>query len=147
MASHQSWFLSGLVTSLQREVAGKEQKIQQLKDEAEKMKKEIREKDNQLTVVSAKVNVPNKRLSNSRSRVWVTVGIQAGTGRASLHKQHRSSVCVAVYGDSCDPLVVATCRQSCSPVSGPCNASGAVSPSPAESPSLFCGQVPCALDL
>ncbi|KAM6046183.1 LOW QUALITY PROTEIN: forkhead-associated domain-containing protein 1 [Theristicus caerulescens] len=45
---------AGLVTSLQREMAGKEQKIQQLKQEVEKMKKENREKDNQLAVVSAK---------------------------------------------------------------------------------------------
>ncbi|KAM9270201.1 forkhead-associated domain-containing protein 1 [Morus bassanus] len=45
---------AGLVTSLQREIAGKEQNIQQLKQEVEKMKKENREKDNQLAVVSAK---------------------------------------------------------------------------------------------
>ncbi|XP_071654477.1 forkhead-associated domain-containing protein 1 [Patagioenas fasciata] len=45
---------AGLVTSLQREIAGKEQKIQQLKDDVEKMKRESREKDHQLTVVSAK---------------------------------------------------------------------------------------------
>ncbi|KFW93305.1 Forkhead-associated domain-containing protein 1, partial [Phalacrocorax carbo] len=45
---------AGLVISLQREIAGKEQKIQQLKQEVEKMKKENREKDNQLAVVSAK---------------------------------------------------------------------------------------------
>ncbi|XP_075376430.1 forkhead-associated domain-containing protein 1 [Mycteria americana] len=45
---------AGLATSLQREIAGKEQKIQQLKQDVEKMKKENREKDNQLAVVSAK---------------------------------------------------------------------------------------------
>ncbi|CAM9749925.1 unnamed protein product [Bubo scandiacus] len=45
---------SGLVTSLQREIASKEQKIQQLKEDVEKMKKENRVKDNQLAVVSAK---------------------------------------------------------------------------------------------
>ncbi|OPJ86213.1 forkhead-associated domain-containing protein 1 isoform A [Patagioenas fasciata monilis] len=45
---------AGLVTSLQREIAGKEQKIQQLKDDVEKMKRESREKDHQLAVVSAK---------------------------------------------------------------------------------------------
>ncbi|KAM7083994.1 forkhead-associated domain-containing protein 1 [Ciconia maguari] len=45
---------AGLVTSLQREIAGKEQKIQQLKQDVEKMKKENREKDKQLAVVSAK---------------------------------------------------------------------------------------------
>lgn len=52
------------MTSLQREVAGKEQKIQQLKEDVDKMKKENREKDNQLAVVSAKVNIPKKGLSN-----------------------------------------------------------------------------------
>ncbi|XP_025951336.2 forkhead-associated domain-containing protein 1 isoform X1 [Dromaius novaehollandiae] len=45
---------AGLVTSLQREIAVKEQKIQQLNQEVEKVKKENREKDNQLAVVSAK---------------------------------------------------------------------------------------------
>ncbi|KAM6236514.1 forkhead-associated domain-containing protein 1 isoform 1-T1 [Spheniscus humboldti] len=45
---------AGLVTSLQREIAGKEQKMQQLKQDIEKIKKENREKDNQLAVVSAK---------------------------------------------------------------------------------------------
>ncbi|GAB0198744.1 forkhead-associated domain-containing protein 1 [Grus japonensis] len=45
---------AGLVTSLQRDIAGKEQKMQQLKQDVEKMKKENREKDNQLAVVSAK---------------------------------------------------------------------------------------------
>ncbi|XP_075629181.1 forkhead-associated domain-containing protein 1 isoform X2 [Balearica regulorum gibbericeps] len=45
---------AGLVTSLQREIAGKEQKMQQLKQDVEKMKRENREKDNQLAVVSAK---------------------------------------------------------------------------------------------
>ncbi|KAM9521232.1 forkhead-associated domain-containing protein 1 [Guaruba guarouba] len=45
---------TGLVTSLQREIAGKEQKIQQLQQEVEKVKKETRAKDNQLTVLSAK---------------------------------------------------------------------------------------------
>ncbi|XP_075028729.1 forkhead-associated domain-containing protein 1 [Calonectris borealis] len=45
---------AGLVTSLQREIAGKEQKMQQLKQDVEKIKKENREKDNQLAVVSAK---------------------------------------------------------------------------------------------
>ncbi|XP_021272951.1 forkhead-associated domain-containing protein 1 isoform X2 [Numida meleagris] len=45
---------TGLVTSLQGEVAAKEQKIQQLKQEVEKTKKANREKDNQLAAVSAK---------------------------------------------------------------------------------------------
>ncbi|PKK24102.1 forkhead-associated (FHA) phosphopeptide binding domain 1 [Columba livia] len=45
---------AGLVISLQREITGKEQKIQQLKDDVEKMKRESREKDHQLAVISAK---------------------------------------------------------------------------------------------
>ncbi|KAM6240969.1 forkhead-associated domain-containing protein 1 [Porphyrio hochstetteri] len=45
---------AGLVTSLQGEIAGREQQMQQLEQEVEKMKKENREKDNQLAVVSAK---------------------------------------------------------------------------------------------
>ncbi|XP_074465546.1 forkhead-associated domain-containing protein 1 isoform X1 [Larus michahellis] len=45
---------AGLVASLRREIMGKEQKMQQLKQEVEKVKKENREKDNQLAVVSAK---------------------------------------------------------------------------------------------
>ncbi|XP_032057564.1 forkhead-associated domain-containing protein 1 [Aythya fuligula] len=45
---------AGLVTSLQREIAVKEQKIQQLKQDVENIKKANREKDNQLAVVSAK---------------------------------------------------------------------------------------------
>nr|XP_047923259.1 forkhead-associated domain-containing protein 1 [Anser cygnoides] len=49
---------TGLVTSLQREIAAKEQKIQQLKQDVEKIKKANREKDNQLAVVSAKVSTP-----------------------------------------------------------------------------------------
>lgn len=50
------YVLPGLVTSLQREIAEKEQKIQQLQQEVEKVKKETRAKDNQLTVLSAKVD-------------------------------------------------------------------------------------------
>jgi len=50
------------VTSLQREIAVKEQKIQQLKQEVEKTKKANREKDNQLAAVSAKVSVPSAGL-------------------------------------------------------------------------------------
>ncbi|XP_014796993.1 PREDICTED: forkhead-associated domain-containing protein 1 isoform X2 [Calidris pugnax] len=45
---------AGLVASLRREIVGKEQKMQQLKQEVEKVKKENQEKDNQLAVVSAK---------------------------------------------------------------------------------------------
>ncbi|XP_067423586.1 forkhead-associated domain-containing protein 1 isoform X2 [Emydura macquarii macquarii] len=45
---------TGLVTSLQRDISAKEQKILQLKLNADKLKKENREKDNQLAVVSAK---------------------------------------------------------------------------------------------
>ncbi|OXB77301.1 UNVERIFIED_CONTAM: hypothetical protein H355_002293 [Colinus virginianus] len=45
---------TGLVTSLQGEIAVKEEKIQQLKQEVEKTKKANREKDNQLAAVTAK---------------------------------------------------------------------------------------------
>uniref|UniRef100_K7FAM4 FHA domain-containing protein n=1 Tax=Pelodiscus sinensis TaxID=13735 RepID=K7FAM4_PELSI len=45
---------TGLVTSLQRDISAKEQRILQLKLNADKLKKENREKDNQLAVVSAK---------------------------------------------------------------------------------------------
>ncbi|XP_077167826.1 forkhead-associated domain-containing protein 1 isoform X2 [Paroedura picta] len=44
---------SGLVTSLQKDVMSKEQKVQQLKMEVEKLRRENREKDNQLARVSA----------------------------------------------------------------------------------------------
>nr|XP_056721340.1 forkhead-associated domain-containing protein 1 [Euleptes europaea] len=44
---------SGLVTSLQKDITSKEQKIQQLKMDAEKLRRENREKDNQLAHVSA----------------------------------------------------------------------------------------------
>lgn len=50
------YVLPGLVTSLQREIAGKEQEIQQLQQEVEKVKKGNRAKDNQLAVLSAKVD-------------------------------------------------------------------------------------------
>ncbi|XP_069730992.1 forkhead-associated domain-containing protein 1 isoform X1 [Phaenicophaeus curvirostris] len=46
--------IAGLVSSLHREIAGKEQKIEQLQQDVEKMKKANREKDNQLAIVSAK---------------------------------------------------------------------------------------------
>uniref|UniRef100_A0A8D0BW25 Forkhead associated phosphopeptide binding domain 1 n=1 Tax=Salvator merianae TaxID=96440 RepID=A0A8D0BW25_SALMN len=44
---------TGLVTSLQKEVTSKEQRIQQMKMDAEKLRRESREKDNQLARVSA----------------------------------------------------------------------------------------------
>ncbi|KAM6191562.1 forkhead-associated domain-containing protein 1 [Sarcoramphus papa] len=44
---------AGLATSLQRAMAGKEQKIQRLKEDVEKLKKESREKDDRLAIVSA----------------------------------------------------------------------------------------------
>lgn len=65
------------MTSLQREITGKEQKIQQLKDDVEKMKRESREKDHQLAVVSAKVNILMRGLGNLPSRIRVKVGKQA----------------------------------------------------------------------
>ncbi|KAM6371340.1 forkhead-associated domain-containing protein 1 isoform 1-T1 [Pluvialis apricaria] len=45
---------AGLVVSLRREIVRKEQKMQQLRQDVEKAKKENREKDNQLAIVSAK---------------------------------------------------------------------------------------------
>uniref|UniRef100_A0A8C8B563 Uncharacterized protein n=1 Tax=Otus sunia TaxID=257818 RepID=A0A8C8B563_9STRI len=59
---------SGIVSL---ELCGGEQKIQQLKEDVEKMKKENRLKDNQLAVVSAKVNIPSDGLSNLQSHVRV----------------------------------------------------------------------------
>ncbi|XP_060115601.1 forkhead-associated domain-containing protein 1 [Heteronotia binoei] len=44
---------SGLVTSLQKDITSKEQKMQQLKIDMEKLRRENREKDNQLAHVSA----------------------------------------------------------------------------------------------
>uniref|UniRef100_A0A8C6XZN3 Forkhead associated phosphopeptide binding domain 1 n=1 Tax=Naja naja TaxID=35670 RepID=A0A8C6XZN3_NAJNA len=44
---------TGLVTSLQKDVVSKEQRIQQLKTETEKLRQESREKDSQLAYVSA----------------------------------------------------------------------------------------------
>ncbi|XP_049664950.1 LOW QUALITY PROTEIN: forkhead-associated domain-containing protein 1 [Accipiter gentilis] len=63
---------AGLVTSLQREVAGKEQKIQQLKEDVDKMKKENREKDNQLAVVSAKCSRIKEELKHELGEREVT---------------------------------------------------------------------------
>ncbi|KYO24522.1 forkhead-associated domain-containing protein 1 isoform B [Alligator mississippiensis] len=45
---------TGLVTSLQKDISVKQQKILQLRLDADKLKKENREKDNQLALVSAK---------------------------------------------------------------------------------------------
>uniref|UniRef100_A0A493SUV4 Forkhead associated phosphopeptide binding domain 1 n=1 Tax=Anas platyrhynchos platyrhynchos TaxID=8840 RepID=A0A493SUV4_ANAPP len=58
---------TGLVTSLQREIAVKEQKIQQLKQDVEKIKKANREKDNQLAVVSAKAEEELKNACERKS--------------------------------------------------------------------------------
>ncbi|XP_040980455.1 forkhead-associated domain-containing protein 1-like [Aquila chrysaetos chrysaetos] len=63
---------AGLVTSLQREVAGKEQKIQQLKEDVDKMKKENREKDNQLAIVSAKCSRIKEELKHELGEREVT---------------------------------------------------------------------------
>lgn len=46
----------GLVTSLQKDITSKEQTIQQLKVDAEKLRQESREKDSQLAHISAQVN-------------------------------------------------------------------------------------------
>uniref|UniRef100_A0A8C5WZA7 Uncharacterized protein n=1 Tax=Laticauda laticaudata TaxID=8630 RepID=A0A8C5WZA7_LATLA len=50
---------TGLVTSLQKDVVSKEQRIQQLKTETEKLRQESWEKDSQLAYVSAQVIKPN----------------------------------------------------------------------------------------
>lgn len=76
--------MAGLVASLRREIVGKEQKMQQLRQDVEKAKKESREKDNQLAVVSAKVNVPNEGLRNLQPRVWINVGKWDEKGHASV---------------------------------------------------------------
>ncbi|XP_050787490.1 forkhead-associated domain-containing protein 1 isoform X2 [Gopherus flavomarginatus] len=52
---------TGLVTSLQRDISAKEQRILQLKLNADKLKKENREKDNQLAVISAKFPSSERR--------------------------------------------------------------------------------------
>ncbi|XP_043916364.1 forkhead-associated domain-containing protein 1, partial [Protopterus annectens] len=46
--------ISGLVTSLQRDISTQEQKVFQLNSAGEKLKKEIREKNNQIAAMSAK---------------------------------------------------------------------------------------------
>uniref|UniRef100_A0A8D2KWJ0 Uncharacterized protein n=1 Tax=Varanus komodoensis TaxID=61221 RepID=A0A8D2KWJ0_VARKO len=46
---------AGLVTSLQKDITSKDQKIQQLKMDAEKFRRESREKDTQLAHVSAQI--------------------------------------------------------------------------------------------
>ncbi|XP_037235957.1 forkhead-associated domain-containing protein 1 [Falco rusticolus] len=70
---------TGLVSSLQREIAGKEQRIQQLEQEVGKMKKENREKDNQIAVISAKCSrikeemkheVEKQEITTCRHRIW-----------------------------------------------------------------------------
>ncbi|KAM9256283.1 forkhead-associated domain-containing protein 1 [Cariama cristata] len=55
---------AGLASSLQREVAGKEQKIQQLQRDVETLRKENREKDRRLAVVSAQCS----RIKEARKR-------------------------------------------------------------------------------
>lgn len=102
---------SGLATSLQREMAGKEQKIQQLKQDVEKMKKENSEKDDQLAVVAAKVDIPTEGLSGLRSRVWGT-----GVGRVRLlsGEERGSNVGVAVSRGGCSRSALAVhANRSC----------------------------------
>ena len=82
---------AGLVTSLQREIAGKEHKIQQLKEDVEKTKKENREKDNQLAVVSAKVNGTTDGCRNVRARLRVNLGIQTEKAHALSGRERGSS--------------------------------------------------------
>lgn len=52
------------MSSMQRELLQKEQKIQQLQQETEKLNKENQKKDNELAMVSAKVGSTNEGLSN-----------------------------------------------------------------------------------
>lgn len=130
------------MTSLQWEIAGKEQKIQQLKDDVEKMKKESREKDHQLAVVSAKVNILMRGLGNLPSHVRVKVGNQAEKARFSVLRGV-AAVSVALCWK---PRVPAGCERNfsagmcrhrgCGRVSVPGDAHGAVSPPPAKFPLL-----------
>ncbi|XP_051493058.1 forkhead-associated domain-containing protein 1 isoform X3 [Apus apus] len=71
---------AGLVSSLQREVASKGQKIQQLKQDVEKMKKETREKDDQLVMVSAK-------LESFKAQVMGACGPAAAGGAGKVVKE------------------------------------------------------------
>ncbi|XP_053137250.1 forkhead-associated domain-containing protein 1 isoform X2 [Hemicordylus capensis] len=57
---------TGLVTSLQKDITSKEQKIQQLKMEADKLRRESREKDSQLAHVSAQ-HISELELQEKRS--------------------------------------------------------------------------------
>uniref|UniRef100_A0A8V5H6W1 Uncharacterized protein n=1 Tax=Melopsittacus undulatus TaxID=13146 RepID=A0A8V5H6W1_MELUD len=106
---------AGLVTSLQREIAGKEQKIQQLQQDVEKVKKETRAKDNQLAVLSAKVD--------SITHIGVNMG--------ELRRLTLLPVVAAVLAWIFLRAVVT-------------QESWLLSPSSAESLSLFCIQVACA---
>lgn len=104
-------FFTGLAASLQRAMAGKEQKIQRLKEDVEKLKKENREKDDRLAVVSAKVNSPRDGLTSVPSRTRVGVGDRDEEGDACrCVKEQSSYVCGALCRGGCNPRVRAACK-------------------------------------
>ncbi|XP_062449367.1 forkhead-associated domain-containing protein 1 [Rhea pennata] len=75
---------AGLVTSLQREITVKEQRIQQLSQEVEKIKKENREKNNQLAVVSAKCSRIKEEMKHELGDREV-IAYQNRIGELELH--------------------------------------------------------------
>ncbi|KAM3824230.1 forkhead-associated domain-containing protein 1 [Vipera latastei] len=86
---------TGLVTSLQKDVVSKEQRIQQLKTDSEKLRQESREKDSQLAYVSAqcsRIKAETKRelrdrdLSGHQSRI-AELELQAGQSKEEMKKR------------------------------------------------------------
>ncbi|KAK9392193.1 forkhead-associated domain-containing protein 1 [Crotalus adamanteus] len=86
---------TGLVTSLQKDVVSKEQRIQQLKTDTEKLRQESREKDSQLAYISAqcsRIKVETKRelrdrdLSAHQSRI-AELELQAGQSKEEIKKR------------------------------------------------------------
>ncbi|XP_029140762.1 forkhead-associated domain-containing protein 1 [Protobothrops mucrosquamatus] len=86
---------TGLVTSLQKDVVSKEQRIQQLKADTEKLRQESREKDSQLAYISAqcsRIKVETKRelrdrdLSAHQSRI-AELELQAGQSKEEIRKR------------------------------------------------------------
>ncbi|XP_026541397.1 forkhead-associated domain-containing protein 1 [Notechis scutatus] len=86
---------TGLVTSLQKDVVSKEQRIQQLKTETEKLRQESREKDSQLAYVSAQCcrikaetqrELRDRDLSAHQSRI-AELELQAGQSKEEVKKR------------------------------------------------------------
>ncbi|XP_026576682.1 forkhead-associated domain-containing protein 1 [Pseudonaja textilis] len=86
---------TGLVTSLQKDVVSKEQRIQQLKTETEKLRQESREKDSQLAYVSAQCcrikaetqrELRDRDLSAHQSRI-TELELQAGQSKEEVKKR------------------------------------------------------------